>query len=125
MAITIVTRAVKGAKINATEFDANFNNLAAAIENITTITEIITMTGDLAYTYPGGMKKILFLNPNGSGRNVNFMQTPTAYPVGFEIVCFNYGPYVIVLDSAGSAIAVPPGPGKSIYFDGTNWYEHS
>jgi hypothetical protein len=36
MAITIVTRAGKGAPLNATEHDANLNNLAAAIENITT-----------------------------------------------------------------------------------------
>lgn len=36
MAITIVTRAGKGAPINATEFDANFTNLAAAIENLST-----------------------------------------------------------------------------------------
>lgn len=36
MAITIVTRAGKGAAINATEFDANFTNLAAAIENLST-----------------------------------------------------------------------------------------
>jgi hypothetical protein len=36
MAITIVTRAGKGAALNATEFDANFNNIAAAVENITT-----------------------------------------------------------------------------------------
>ena len=36
MAITIVTRAGKGAALNATEFDANVANLAAAIENLTT-----------------------------------------------------------------------------------------
>ena len=36
MAITIVTRAVKGSPLNATEHDANLNNLAAAIENVTT-----------------------------------------------------------------------------------------
>lgn len=36
MAITIITRASKGANIDATENDANLNNLAAAIENITT-----------------------------------------------------------------------------------------
>lgn len=102
--------------------DDNFNYLANFLYVPPTAT---TMTGDVAYTYPGGMKKVLFLDPNGADRNVNFTQTPTAYPVGFEIVCFNYGPYVIVLDSSGAAIAVPPGPGKSIYFDGTNWLEHS
>ena len=36
MAITIVTRAGKGSPLNVTEFDANFTNLAAAIENVTT-----------------------------------------------------------------------------------------
>lgn len=36
MAITIVTRAGKGSALNATEFDANLTNLAAAIENLTT-----------------------------------------------------------------------------------------
>ena len=36
MAITIVTRASKGSALNATEFDANLTNLAAAIENLTT-----------------------------------------------------------------------------------------
>ena len=35
MAITIVTRASKGAALNATEFDANLTNLAAAVENTT------------------------------------------------------------------------------------------
>lgn len=36
MSITIVTRASKGAALNATEFDANLTNLAAAIENLST-----------------------------------------------------------------------------------------
>lgn len=36
MAITIVTRAGKGSPLNATEFDANVVNLAAAVENVTT-----------------------------------------------------------------------------------------
>ena len=33
MSITIVTRAGKGSPLNATEHDANLNNLAAAVEN--------------------------------------------------------------------------------------------
>ena len=35
MSITIVTRAGKGAPLNATEHDANINNIVAAIENTT------------------------------------------------------------------------------------------
>ena len=86
----------------------------------TTLNEVLT--GDLVVAYSGGMKRVLFLDPSGADRNVDFTG---AYPAGFEIVCFNYGPNTIVLDSLASAISVPPGPGKSIYFDGIMWYDHS
>lgn len=76
-----------------------------------------TLTGDLSLTYSDGIKYLLFLDSNGAVRNVNF----TGFPAGFEVFCYNYGAYEIVLDSAGIAKIVPPLRGRSIYFDGTNW----
>lgn len=82
----------------------------------------IVMVGDLTLSFSSGMKMILFLDPNGADRNVNFIGT---YPIGFEMCVFDLGANVLVLDSVAAAIVATPGPGKSIYFDGIKWYEHS
>jgi len=79
------------------------------------------MTGTLSLTFVSGMKEILFLDPNGANRQVDFLQTPTPYPAGYEVYVYNYGPFVIILDSV-ALIPVPAGQGRSIYFDGAAWY---
>ena len=94
-------------------------------QTVTTVSTVLkqSLTGNLNLTYPGGIKLILLLTPNGAQRNISFIQTPTPFPTGFEVFCYNYGGYDLVLDSAGISVVVHAYTGKSIFFDGTNWLD--
>ncbi len=94
--------------------------LGAAVGGVVAVITA-TMVGDLSIGYPGGIRLMLYLDPNGANRSVDFPQTPTPYPTGFEVCMVNRGPYTITMDAVGIAVVVPPGPTQRISWDGTSW----